>query len=51
MLTQYQQYIRWAIRTSSPSRSLFTRMRQVKDLEQIYELLKTESLCKSFSIN
>jgi len=49
MLTQYQQYIRWAIRTSSPSRSLFTRMRQVKDLEQIYELLKTESLYGSTS--
>ena len=49
MLAHYHQYVRFFVQTISPTRRSFTRMRQLKDLEQIYELLKTETACK-FSV-
>lgn len=47
MLCNTKQYYRSISQLFYQSRRSYTQTRQLKDLQQIYELLKEESLCKS----
>lgn len=46
MLRNRQQYLQLFTHIFNQTRRSFTQTRQLKDLEQIYELLKEESLRK-----
>jgi hypothetical protein len=45
MLCNHKKPIRLIAKIFYQSRRSFTQTRQLKDLQQIYELLKEESLC------
>ncbi len=46
MLCMRTQYYRLITDIFIPPRRSFTRIRQLEDLQQLYELLKYETLCK-----
>jgi hypothetical protein len=48
MLFIRSQYYRFVPEIFIPPRRSFTQTRQLEDLQQLYELLKHESLCKKF---
>jgi len=47
MLCNSKQYCRLIAEIFYQSRRSFTQTRQLKDLQQIYDLLKEENLCKT----
>jgi hypothetical protein len=47
MLCNNKQYYRLIAEIFYQSRRSFTQTRQLKDLQQIYDLLKEENLCKT----
>jgi len=48
MLYIRSQYSRLISEIFTPPRRSFTQTRQLEDLQQLYELLKHESLCKIY---